>query len=314
MVGKRHFALLCAIVGYFLTWTPQVFAALNINVDAVQRSVIFLYPADQTGNVDAQRPLGTAFLLRAPSVSGDRFFVLVATARHILDPEWAKCGTPNPPIVYARFNREGKAAGVGGDGTIFVRLSLVQDGKPLWTHPSDNEADAAVLVVPTPDTLLKGVGATILPVSDLPTDQEANSLGIGDQIVSAGLVPGLQGARRNQPFFKFGYISTKSDETVEVSCAANHPPNSIKGWFVAANLVNGNSGSPVWYVPPGASGVRFVSAVNRPVLIGIQSSSIIPADLAVVTPSSHLFEAIQLLHLPEADLYRGPERPKPAKK
>jgi hypothetical protein len=45
--------------------------------------------------------------------------------------------------------------------------------------------------------------------------------------------------------------------------------------------------------------------VSRTVLLGVQSSSVVRADLAVMTQSSYLYEAIQLLQLPGADLGRG---------
>ena len=276
-------------------------AALNINTDAVQKSVVFLYSSDLTGKPDdPQKSLGTGFFLRVPLTSDPKpGYILLVTARHIVDPQWAQCNQSNPLSIYARLTKSGKT-----EGTAFVSLPLVQNAQPLWKHPSDGMADAAVLVVQSPDTTLRDVDTGTLPISDIPTDDEIKAIGVGDQIVSAGLLPGFAGSKRNRPFFKFGFISSTSDETIETRCVPTAPWN-IRGWFLAANLVSGNSGSPVYFVPPGGPGIVFGSAVQRPVLLGIQSSSLVQADLAVMTQSSFLYEAIQLLHLPDANLQRG---------
>jgi hypothetical protein len=52
---------------------------------------------------------------------------------------------------------------------------------------------------------------------------------------------------------------------------------------VAANLVSGNSGSPVFYVPAGAGGITLGGTNTRPMLIGVQSVSIISADVGGMT-------------------------------
>jgi len=266
-------------------------AALNINTDAVQKSVVFLYSSDLTGKPDdPQKSLGTGFFVRVPLASDPkRAYVLLVTARHIVDPQWAQCNQPNPLSIYVRLNKSGKA-GTPGQGTAFVPLPLVQNAQPVWKHPSDGMADAAVMVVQSPDTTLRDVDAGTIPISDIPTDDEMKAIGVGDQIVSAGLVPGLPGSNRNRPFFKFGYISSVSDEDIETRCVPTAPYN-IRGWFLAANLVPGNSGSPVFFVPPGGPGIVFGSSVQRPVLLGIQSSSLITADLAIMTQSNYLYTA-----------------------
>ena len=41
-------------------------ATININTDAVQKSVVFLYAADAQGNVDRNKPIGTGFLVSIP--------------------------------------------------------------------------------------------------------------------------------------------------------------------------------------------------------------------------------------------------------
>jgi len=140
----------------------------------------------------------------------------VVTARHIVDPQWAKCGIPNPQIMYVRLNKLG-----GAQGITFVPLPLVQNTKSLCMHPSDEKADAAVLVVQSPDTTLQAVNAEGIPISDFPTDDEMKAIGVGDQIASAGLVPGFSGSNRNRAFFKFGYVSSISYEKIKRAARRN---------------------------------------------------------------------------------------------
>ena len=79
-------------------------AGININVQAVSKAVVFLYGADANGNVTV--PLGTAFLVEVPLASDpNRAFLLLITARHIVDPQWAHCASGNPTKIYARFNK-----------------------------------------------------------------------------------------------------------------------------------------------------------------------------------------------------------------
>ena len=57
-------------------------------------------------------------------------------------------------------------------------------------------------------------------ISDFPTPEELRSVGIGEDIVSAGLVPGLSGKKRNYPFFKFGRVSNIPDEPGVIPCGS----------------------------------------------------------------------------------------------
>lgn len=72
-------------------------------------------------------------------------------------------------------------------------------------------------------------------------------------------------------------------------------------WFIAINLIGGNSGSPIVSVPRMFSG-------DRALLVGLQSMTIEGSDISGMTPSDRIFEIIEKLNLPDADLYRGPER------
>lgn len=69
-------------------------------------------------------------------------------------------------------------------------------------------------------------------------------------------------------------------------------------WLLAGNFVGGNSGSPVYLLPPQPS------ATHRVMLIGILAGSIPDVDLGQMVPSDYVFEVIQT-HYPTANLYRG---------
>src|SRR5579863_7831161 len=98
---SQYFACLLALG----TCTAPVPAALNINIEAIQKSVVFLYGSDAAGKVDVQKAVGTGFLVNVPVISEPtKSYYLVVTARHIFDPEWAKCDERNPTIIYARLN------------------------------------------------------------------------------------------------------------------------------------------------------------------------------------------------------------------
>ena len=244
---------------------------------------------------------------------------MLVTARHIVNPEWAHCPGPDPPRIFARFNKKNYDPKKDDAGTLDLLLSLEQDGKKLWTAHRDGEVDAAILPL---FISLDSYDYEAVPVWLLPTPNEQELLTIGSPVVSAGLIPGVSGKKRNYPFFKFGHISSKPAEPVEANCIPG-VSKTEKAWFIAANLVPGNSGSPIFFIPPtiplGAGGSLFASPpVGRPLLIGVQSLSFLAYDVAGMTPSQFVYEMIEGMKLPDADLRRGllpqPSQADPSKK
>lgn len=136
---------------------------------------------------------------------------------------------------------------------------------------------------------------------------------MGDDVVAAGLVPTISGTSKNYPYFKFGKVSGMPTETTDHRCGAGRPTKALKVWYIAINQVPGNSGSPVYAVPFGVAGAILGPSTKRPMLIGLQSVSIVSADLAGVTPASAIFEVIQTIAMEDADLYRGYRGPLEAK-
>ena len=274
-----------------------LWASININVDAVQKTVVFLYAADANGAVDRTKPRGTGFLVGIPLKSDPkRNYTVLVTARHILDPVWAKCGGENPNIIYARVNKKSDKFGVE-----FIPIRLAVQGIPTWLHHTDSEIDAAVAPIVIDEAV---VDVAAIPVEFFPTDAEIAKQSIGDPVMSAGLLPLLPGNARNYPIFKFGQISNIPSESIETRCFPQGPAFLVKVWLIAANLVQGNSGSPIFHVPLGGSGVSIGG--TRPMLLGVQSISYIGADVAGMTPIKFVYEILQRPDFIDANLHRGP--------
>ena len=200
-------------------------------------------------------------------------------------------------------------------GVDYLPIPLVKNGvKQYFVRDDDDKVDAAVLDIGLAFTPGKE-DFVPLRISGLASSEEMKKLGIGDSIVSAGLIPGKSGEKRNYPFFKFGEISNIPDEPIWMSCDPGMPElRQERVWFIDTNLVGGNSGSPIFYVPslmcemPGASCTKGFS---RGAIIGVQSSSVGGADIAGMTPIEDVFKIIERHSSPDVDLYRGDETKKP---
>ena len=305
-----------------LSLVSQVHASINVNVDAVQKSVVFLFAADSHGDVDKTKPIGTGFFVEIPFKSDPkRVYRVLVTARHMVDPAWAQCGpaNPNPVVIYARLNKKTYTPGTGASGVDFVRVDLSEQGRPTWRHHSDEHVDAAVVPFKANYELFD---TAAVPVWLFPTEEETALESIGDPVTSAGLLPFkalTAGTSRNYPIFKFGQISNIPSEDIETQCLQptpmqpNPPTFFVKVWLIAANLVSGNSGSPIFHVPFGNSAISIGG--DRPILLGLQSISFPMADVAGMTPIKYVYEILQGVSFPDGDLRRGsqPPTPPPAK-
>ena len=134
---------------------------------------------------------------------------------------------------------------------------------------------------------IRSVNFRALPAWRLPTDEELSKISIGDDIVSAGMLLELRNTQKNYPVFKFGKISNILKEDIQTGCGG--PQFPVRAWLIAANLVPGNSGSPIFYYPPfGENGDISSPGLQRMVLIGVQSSSALPSDVAFMTQAQIL--------------------------
>jgi hypothetical protein len=137
---------------------------------------------------------------------------------------------------------------------------------------------------------------------DFPTELETNQVRAGDQIISAGLLVGASGVKRNYPVFKFGYVSSEPGEKIGLPCCPTCAASKyLSEWMIAASLVPGNSGSPIYFVP---SVIQFSgkAANQRALLLGVQSTSFLGSDVAGMTPVKFVIDAIQKLNLVDADM------------
>jgi hypothetical protein len=185
---------------------------------------------------------------------------------------------------------------------------LVEKHQKKYWVSDDDEVDAAVVNFGWENHSEDDYDFVPIELNVFASPDEIKKLGIGDDVASAGLIPGKSGEKRNYPFFKFGSISSIPNEAVWVSCEKNMPELRLERvWFIAANLVGGNSGSPIFYFPPMLVNGRDV---NRGILIGVQSSAFDGADIAGMTPVEDVFQIIKKL-APEIDFYRGDVSKKP---
>jgi len=273
----------------------------NINIDYVRKSVVFLYGADSAGNIDQNKPIGTGFIVQVPqTLDGTKAWKLLVTARHIADPQWAHCGVATK--IFVRVNKKNFDASKDAVGTTDLPLDVDVAGGRGWVFSDDAEIDAAV--IPLNGKMLDDYEVDGVRIGDFPTPEEQKSFRSGDEIVSAGLLPGASGKKRNYPIFKFGNVSSIPEESADIpKCSQDPPPpHGLKVWFIAASLVPGNSGSPIFYVP---SRFSTPGTTSRPVLLGVQSLSYLGWDVAGMTPAEYIYEIIEKVKLPGADLRRN---------
>jgi hypothetical protein len=296
-------ALIC-----FTCFCSALKAAIPLNVDAIQKTVVFLY-AEKSGQLDASQPVGTGFFVSAQlkgSQPPQKYTVLV-TARHIVDPQWAKCQGGNPTTLYARLNKKKYAPETDSTGIGFVKIPLQIGNRLMWSHHPDNHIDAAVIMFNAP--IFDEYDVESIGVSEFPTEAEWTGVSVGDRLTSTGLMPAFPGNRRNYPVFKFGEVSSIPKEDVETSCAPGMLPQfPVRIWFVSMNQVPGSSGAPIFYFPllvPG-KGITVSGMITRAMLVGVQSISFLGADIAGMTPIKYVYEILVALNFPNADMQRGP--------
>jgi len=210
----------------------------------------------------------------------------------------------NPVLIFVREN----TVGTGNPEKVrYIPVPLGNNGNSTWSKHHDDHVDAAVVALPLTENDSRTLDFRALPFWRLPTDEELQTISIGDDIVSAGVLLELRDTQKNYPVFKFGKISNIPSEDVPTGCGGVQM--KVKAWLIAANLVPGNSGSPILYYPPFGENSDISSAgLQRIVLVGIQSSSVVPSDVAFMTPANYIFDIVRSMNVRNADLYRGKPR------
>lgn len=294
--------LCCILVSLLIT--PLLFSqAESLDAESIERDIVFIYASGQDGHVDRNRPLGTGFLLAVPKASDRSFYAFLVTARHIVDPQWALCNTPNPQKVFYRINKRLYDPKRDEEGVGYIELPLMRGANRMFSTHVNDDVDVALVQLPPTAFNLNDYDASFVMINLMASDDEIKELSIGDMVASGGLLPGASGRKRNYPLFKFGYVSALPDEDIETPCIPGGPTRPMRLSLVAANLSPGASGSPIIYLP--ALFGRPDKKIGRGVLVGVQSSSFLLADVAGMTPISYAFAVVEKLHLPDAKLYRG---------
>src|ERR1700721_1603260 len=122
-------------------------ATQNVNTELLSKSVVYLYRG-LDGKPDTGLPLGTGFLVRVPLLSKpDSSYIVLVTARHMIDPAWNHCPNSQPKEIFLRFNKKNYDSLKDETGVDFALIPISENGKPTWHHPEEEDADVAVFVL-----------------------------------------------------------------------------------------------------------------------------------------------------------------------
>jgi hypothetical protein len=301
---KSRFWIYAVAISLSEIYSSAQQSAFQVNYQTIRNSVVFIYSRGADGQTTED---GTGFLLSVPQKSDPtKSFIVLVTARHMVDPSWDGCSQDSPNLV-ARFNKKDFNPDVAGSvGTVDYELPRLSDPMRTfkwlnWMFPADGSADLAFTVLSYTDLAALGADFAAAGLAEVARPNETRMMDTGSQIMSAGLFPGLSGRLRNYPIFKFGYVSSRPTEKIVLGkdCAKGIEREET-AWLIAASLVPGNSGSPILYIPVGFNGLNVGG--GRPSIIGVQSSAVVGWDVAGMTPIKFLIDAIRAADMPGADL------------
>jgi len=301
---KRTLILVMALLASSVSLKAS---SLPVNTLVVEKSIVFLWYERPGGLIEG----GTGFMLQIPLLNDPaRSAKFIITARHIVDPQWAGCSWPDAAVLHARVNTKNYESGGAAPGVWETTFNLVRN--ETWFAPEDDKVDIAVIPFQTQKQLDDMEKNDVLSVAfaDFATLEEIKkfSIGTGDGILSAGLVPALFVAQRNYPAFKFGRISNVLNEPLTTTCGGNSSPKERWAWVLSANFVGGNSGSPIFLLPLEFTlGPPLHYNGPRPMILGILSSTIEGADLAEMAPIEYVVPVLQR-RCPDCNFFRGEKK------
>jgi hypothetical protein len=247
-------------------------------------------------------------LVDVPDKTGQKMYPFIVTARHVVDPVWVGCPAQNPSKFFIRVNNKSFNPKSDQTGVTYLPIELIRDGTPTWLKSENDDVDIAILKAPLELSSGK-YDVMFMNFRNFGKSEEVAKLGVGSQIASSGLVPGIEGKKRNYPVFKFGKIASIPDEEILVPCPgrSDSKPRPLLVWWLNADLIPGNSGSPIYFDPLFPPGGAIRSGEPRAMIIGVQSISItLPgAALAGMTPASYIIDVISRAVPDDADLTLG---------
>ena len=270
---------------------------------AIPESVYFVYRSGQTGPGGfGRQPLATAFVLSVPDQRQREFVRLLVTARHVVDPRWARCAEDNPASIDLRLNR--RSGGVG-----YETVSLESRGQRRFLTPSDPTADIAVMLLDQNSIPnIEEYKFIDVPFRMLPTDAEIQQFRPSQPVITARAAVRSLSESGNFPVFDGGVIAKMSNEAVNVQCGAlpelPSQNKSLHLWMINAGAPESVSGAPVY-----AALARGGETGKTAVLLGVQSVAWPEEGVAGITPSALLSDLVQTAlreNRPALDFYKGP--------
>jgi hypothetical protein len=189
--------------------------------DQILASAVYLCVKDADGTV---RPAGTGFFLAIQSEAREHIkHGYLVTARHCIKK------AESHGSLYARVNRR---------DTGEAELIELKAG---WIYHDDETNDVAVLHFAPPAAQIMVFGRESLATPEV---IEAESIGIGDELLVVGLFTRHFGRTANRPIVRAGIIAAMPDEPIQ-------DPGSglpFDGYLAEVRSVGGLSGSPVWLI------------------------------------------------------------------
>jgi hypothetical protein len=188
--------------------------------DELKSCVCFLCVDERDGGSKKRRYAGTAFFVSVPCVgTPEKGHVYAVTAKHCIE---------NAKVYDALYLRVNALDG----GARFVKVDT------RWIYPEDTAADVAVL--PLGD--VEGLDYATLPVEMFLTGDliRRRRIGIGDELIIAGLFTKHYGQNRNIPIVRSGIIAAMPDEPLVDDSGLEYD-----AYLAEVRSAGGLSGSPV---------------------------------------------------------------------
>ena len=172
------------------------------------------------------RLAGTGFFVSVPTGFGERIYVYLITARHVIEG------------ISDRST----------DGKVLVRINTVAGGVELiesdldaWSfHPDEEKADVAVISAAPSRSRFE---YRTIPRAMFATQEAVNEhgIGLGDELFFPGLFVNHYGQNRNLPIMRLGNIAGMPEEPVITSWRGQ-----MEAYLVEGRSIGGLSGSPVF--------------------------------------------------------------------
>lgn len=217
----------------------------------LRSAVVFLGQRDAT----EIRVGGTGFFVSVPYVtSPEHRFVYLVTARHVVDGRTGLVARINRPAGMTITTDERDQVDLTKAGTFNLDLPDGDDERWL-THPNPNPGEdyvdiAAVRVHDLAAMVAHRAGYGWVATSmffpeSLLGDEPDSGVGIGDEVVTVGLLSVHYGQEKNEPVVRMGNLAMVPDEPVLVKYK-NGPNRRMRLYLTELRSISGLSGSPVF--------------------------------------------------------------------